>query len=120
MSKSPMTNWDELESLIARNGFTIDRPTGSAHSRYPDWIYPVDYGSIPGTVGADGAEIDIFVGTSSTGLTGVLRTRDDLKNDREIKLLWNVSEIDVSIIVEFLRRGGLSVRVQLREPQNAP
>jgi hypothetical protein len=34
--------------LIDERGIVIDRPCGAAHPRYPDMIYPCDYGHIPG------------------------------------------------------------------------
>ena len=39
---------------------TVDRPLGSAHPRH-DWIYPVNYGFVPGTVSGDGEELDAYV-----------------------------------------------------------
>lgn len=39
----------------------IDRPLGSRHPEYPDLIYEVNYGYIPGTKAADGDEIDAYV-----------------------------------------------------------
>ena len=39
---------------------TIDRPLGSRH---PQWgfIYPVNYGYLPGTMAADGEPLDAYV-----------------------------------------------------------
>ncbi len=39
----------------------IDRPLGSAHPRYPELIYPLNYGYIPDTVSDDGEEIDVYL-----------------------------------------------------------
>lgn len=39
----------------------IDRPLGSRHPKYPDLIYAVNYGYVPGTKAADGEEIDAYV-----------------------------------------------------------
>lgn len=38
----------------------IDRPRGSRH---PQWgfLFPVNYGCVPGTLAADGAELDAYV-----------------------------------------------------------
>ena len=59
-------DWAHWERLLRERGIVIDRPRGSAHPRYPDMIYPLDYGYIPGTVGGDGAEVDLFIGTART------------------------------------------------------
>lgn len=40
---------------------TMDRPLGSAHPKYPERIYPVNYGYIAGTISGDGEELDAYV-----------------------------------------------------------
>lgn len=41
---------------------TIDRPLGSAHPKFPQSIYPINYGFIPGTMSpVDNEEIDAYV-----------------------------------------------------------
>ena len=62
--------WIEWERIIAENGIVIDRPKGTAHPRFPGMIYPVDYGYLEQTIGGDGEEIDIFVGSADSGLVG--------------------------------------------------
>lgn len=37
----------------------IDRPLGSAHPRY-GFLYPINYGFVPGTMAPDGAELDAY------------------------------------------------------------
>lgn len=39
----------------------IDRPLGSAHPKYKNCIYPINYGYLPNTVAGDGKEIDVYV-----------------------------------------------------------
>jgi inorganic pyrophosphatase len=95
-------DWEDWEIVLRRDGVVIDRPRGSAHPRYSGWIYPVDYGYVPGHVGGDGHEVDVFVGSAGTGLVGALLTRDAEKSDEEIKLLWNVTEAEVEAVLAFL------------------
>lgn len=38
----------------------MDRPLGSAHPKH-GFIYPVNYGYIPGTISGDGEELDVYV-----------------------------------------------------------
>lgn len=99
--------WDLCDQLIARSEILIDRPKGSAHPRIPAFIYPVDYGYLVGTTGGDGEGIDIYVGTGADGLRGYFATRDDIKQDREIKLLWNVTDSELEAIRAFLIRADL-------------
>lgn len=39
----------------------IDRQLGRAHPRFPSLIYPVNYGFVPGTLAADGHEVDAYI-----------------------------------------------------------
>ena len=39
----------------------IDRPIGSRHPKYPDLVYPVNYGYLPGCPGGDGEEQDVYL-----------------------------------------------------------
>ena len=40
---------------------TVDRPLGSRHPKYPDLIYPVNYGFVEGVPGGDGEEQDVYI-----------------------------------------------------------
>ena len=55
--------WDALDRLVACSAIRIDRLKGSAHPRFPDTVYPLDYGYLSGTRGGDGGEVDVWVGT---------------------------------------------------------
>ncbi len=39
----------------------IDRPFGSSHPKHPNIIYPINYGYIPGLIGGDQEEQDVYV-----------------------------------------------------------
>jgi inorganic pyrophosphatase len=80
--------WEGLETLAAAHPVRIDRPRGSAHPRYPELIYPLDYGYLDGTQAADGDGIDVWVGSlPGPAITGILCAVDGLKRDVEIKIL---------------------------------
>ena len=104
-------DWEACEELIRRNGIVVERPKGSPHPRYPESVYPLDYGYVPNTVGGDGAEVDVFVGGVENGLTGAIETRDTQKGDRELKLLWNVSEGELEAALRWTNSGSMSGRL---------
>jgi inorganic pyrophosphatase len=84
----PPDFWEALDRLVAACGVTIDRPRGSTHPRYPDLVYPLDYGFLIGTQAADGGGIDVWVGSQAPrAVTGVICTVDALKRDAELKVL---------------------------------
>ena len=94
--------WDTLADLFKTQNLVLDRPRGQGHPRYPDLIYPLDYGYLEGTSAADGEGIDVWVGSlPEKTLTGILCTFDTGKNDAEIKLLVGCSPADVEIITRF-------------------
>ena len=39
----------------------VDRPLGSAHPKYPNLIYPVNYGFVEGIFAPDGEEQDAYI-----------------------------------------------------------
>ena len=80
--------WRALDQLLAASVIRLDRPKGSAHPRYPDLIYPVDYGYLENTQAMDGGGLDVWAGClPEKALTAIICTVDLLKRDVEIKLL---------------------------------
>ncbi len=107
--KPSKTYWSELDKLVASNGFVIERPKGSAHPKYPDYIYPLDYGFIADTTSSDGAEIDAWKGTlTANNVTGVAATFDSVKQDMEVKILIDCSSEDKQAIIAAHSRGSMS------------
>ena len=63
MSKRKDEFWDAIDELVNSSEIVIDRPKGSVHPRYPDFLYKVDYGYLKNTASMDGGGIDVWVGT---------------------------------------------------------
>jgi inorganic pyrophosphatase len=96
--------WQAMTELRAITSVIIDRPKGSSHPRYPEVIYPPDYGYLENTTASDGGGIDVWSGSlhrTDKTLTGILCTFDTLKHDAEIKLLSGCTEEDVQTIKIF-------------------
>lgn len=52
----------DLTALLGRTvRVVVDRPLGSVHPRWPDLVYPVNYGEVPGTLGGDGQPVDAYL-----------------------------------------------------------
>ncbi len=80
--------WLALDELIATSRLVIDRPKGSAHPRYPELVYPLDYGYLQNTASMDGDGIDVWLGSDpARRLDALICTVDLIKRDSEIKLL---------------------------------
>ena len=47
--------------LGATVSVVVDRPLGSHHPQYPDIIYTVNYGYVPGVMAPDGEEQDAYI-----------------------------------------------------------
>lgn len=94
-----MTFWQALDTLAAEHELVIDRPAGSAHPRFPDFVYPLDYGYLRGTASADGGGIDVWRGTKPGGqINAIIVNVDLLKRDSEIKLLMGCTEEEIATI----------------------
>jgi len=107
----PQTFWDYLDRIVAENRVVIDRPKGSAHPRYPQVIYPVNYGYLEGTTASDRGGIDIWVGsTGAKQPDAIICTLDLLKRDAEIKILLGCSEEEIRAILKLLNEDSDSMR----------
>ncbi len=84
----------------------IDRPRGTAHPRYPDYIYPLDYGYLEGSTSMDGDGIDVWVGSlAERRVGGVICTVDLVKRDSEIKLLLGCTPEEMRIALRTHQTG---------------
>jgi inorganic pyrophosphatase len=91
--------WAVLDTLVVQSEIVIDRPKGSAHPRYPDLIYPVDYGYLKNTASMDGGGIDVWVGTNpERKIDAVMCIVDLLKRDSEIKILIGCTEEEKELV----------------------
>src|SRR5579884_4391019 len=92
--------WQALDRLVSKSEIVIDRPCGTAHPRYPAFIYPLDYGYLQGTTSGDGGGIDVWIGSRSTRqVTALLVTVDGQKRDAEIKLLLDCTPEECQAIL---------------------
>jgi inorganic pyrophosphatase len=108
--------WDYLDQLVAACPVIIDRLRGSSHPRYPEILYPLDYGYLEGTSSGDGGGIDVWMGASGThDLSAVILTVDLHKRDTEIKILLGCTEEELQTILVF--HNGKNMRATLvRQP----
>ena len=95
--------WMLLGELVASSKIVIDRPRGSAHPRFPENIYPLDYGYLEGTTSGDGQGIDVWLGSGDVQrLDAALISVDLHKRDAEVKLLLGCDAVEQRNIMAFL------------------
>ena len=93
--------WERLDDLVSDSRVVIDRPRGTAHPRYPEFIYPLDYGYLGATQASDGGGVDVWVGSlPEPRVTAVVCTVDVLKRDTELKLLLGCTPEEAEIILQ--------------------
>lgn len=111
--------WDKLDALVAGATLVIDRPSGSAHPRYDNTIYPMDYGYLHGTTGGDGEAVDAWRGSEvDDTLNGVVCTVDLDKKDVEVKLLLGCTVAERQAILQF-HTGGAAGATLISRPQSS-
>ena len=92
--------WERLDTLVATSHIVIDRPKGTAHPRYPGFIYPLDYGYLEGTTAIDGGGVDVWVGSlPEQRVTAVVCTVDTTKRDTELKLLLGCTPEEAQVVL---------------------
>ena len=84
--------WKVLDELVSNSEIVIDRPRGSAHPRFPNFIYKVDYGYLKNTSSMDCAGIDVWIGSGDKKIDAIMCIVDLMKRDSEIKILVGCTE----------------------------
>ena len=92
--------WNALDDLVANSEIIIDRPKGTAHPKYPSFIYRVDYGYLKDTSSMDSAGIDVWVGSGDKRIDAIMCIVDLMKKDSEIKILIGCTEEEKTIVYE--------------------
>ncbi len=110
--------WRHLDTLIDTSAWVIDRPKDSTHPRYPELVYPLDYGYLQGTHAGDGQGIDIWRGTENNGLDAILCTADLHKKDVEIKLLIHCTEDEKQTVLAFHNQSESMAAMLIRRPMS--
>lgn len=93
--------WKAVDQLVESSSICIDRPKGSAHPKFPDMIYPLDYGYLKDTASMDGEGIDVWVGTGEQKVNALICIVDLMKRDSEIKLLIGCTEKEKKLVDAF-------------------
>ncbi len=84
--------WKALDKLANGSEIVIDRPKGTVHPKYPDFIYELDYGYLKDTSSMDGGGIDVWVGSGEKRIDAIMCIVDLIKKDSEIKILIGCTE----------------------------
>ena len=92
--------WTALDELVNNSDIIIDRPKGTSHPKYPDFIYRVDYGYLKDTTSMDGAGIDVWVGSGEKKVDAIMCIVDLMKKDSEIKILVGCTDEEKRIVHE--------------------
>lgn len=92
--------WNALDELVKNSEIVIDRPKGTAHPKFPDFVYKVDYGYLKDTASMDGDGIDVWVGTDEKKTDAIMVIVDLMKKDSEIKILIGCTEKEKQIIYQ--------------------
>ena len=108
--------WTTLDSLASTCEIEVDRPAGSCHPRYPDLVYPLDYGYLRDTQASDGSEVDCWVvSMEGRAVTGVVVTIDLHKRDTEAKVLLGCTPDEMQTVEAFHNRGPMAATL-IRRP----
>ena len=92
--------WKALDELVNNSDIIIDRPKGTAHPKYPNFIYKVDYGYLKESSSMDGAGIDVWVGSGVKKIDAIMCIVDLIKKDSEIKILIVCTEEEKEMVYE--------------------
>lgn len=106
--------WEAIDVLVSSSQIIIDRQKNSAHPKYPDMVYPLDYGYLANTASMDGDGIDCWVGSDGKNIDAIICTVDLLKRDSEIKLLVGCTEEEKETLLRFHNQTSLMKGILIR------
>lgn len=113
--KTNKSFWDLLDEMVKNSEIIIDRPKGTAHPKFKEAIYPLDYGYLSGTTACDGEGIDIFVGSmDNKKIDAILCTVDNLQKDSEIKIMLGCTEEEKMAAHNFLNSTSFMKNILIR------
>ena len=93
--------WHSIDKLVSTSKIVIDRPKGTSHPRFPDFIYKVDYGYLENTSSMDNGGIDVWVGTDEKKqIDAIMCIVDLMKRDSEIKILIGCTETEKELVYQ--------------------
>jgi inorganic pyrophosphatase len=108
--------WQSLDTLVEQHAITIDRPRGTTHPRYPDLIYPLDYGYLEDTHAGDDDGIDVWIGSlPGRRVSAVILTVDLLKKDGEMKVLLGCNDEEKQVLLRMHQKGSQSALLVERD-----
>ncbi len=101
-----------LKDWAGRNvDVVVDRPLGSAHPEYPELIYEVNYGYVPGTLAPDGEPLDVYILGADRPLErctakviALVRRRDDVEDKFVVALSGTWDEAAIARATAFQER----------------
>jgi inorganic pyrophosphatase len=112
--------WSRLASFVSDASVVVDRPRGSAHPRFAELIYPLDYGYLTSLRSGDGDGVDVWIGSLKRRvITGIICTVDLDKRDTEVKVLLGCSRAEQRRILSLHNRGNqraVLMRADARTP----
>ena len=113
--------WQKLDTLLLSSTCTIDRPKGTRHAKFPNLVYPVDYGILKDTLASDGTPINVYKGSRKTfQVEAITVSADILKKDCVVKLLVGCTEEEVDDILHFLNQSEFQKAILVRRGTQTP
>ena len=106
--------WAALDKLVSESKIIIDRPKGTRHPKYPDFVYILDYGYLENTTSMDGNGIDLWKGTNGNVIDAIICTLDLRKRDSEIKILIGCTEEEKQMLLEWHNEGDNMKGIMIR------
>ena len=76
--------WKAIEKLVRDSNIVIDRPKGTAHPRFPDFIYKIDYGYLENTSSMDQGGIDGVFICNARNTYSVCRILEERNTDKDV------------------------------------
>ncbi|HHX52949.1 MAG TPA: Inorganic pyrophosphatase [Erysipelothrix sp.] len=113
--------WQKLDTLLFTLDYNKVRGEGDEHPKYPNLVYPVEYGYLVDP-DKDGVVVaKAFRGSASNRRSDqIILCVDILQKDMDVKILMGCTEEEQMKVLEFLNQTAFQKTVLIRRGDETP
>jgi inorganic pyrophosphatase len=113
--------WQKIDTLFLSSKLVITRRKNDIHPKFPNLIYPTDYGYLKETISTSGDGVTVYAGSGSRNtVTALAVAVDILQKELDVKVLAGCTEDETLDVLHFLNQTDYQKTVLIRRGKEIP
>jgi inorganic pyrophosphatase len=113
--------WQKIDTLFLSSKLVITRRKNDIHPKFPNLIYPTDYGYVNDTNSVSGDGVSVYAGTGNRSIiTALVVAADILAKELDVKVLAGCNERETDDVLRFLNQTDYQKTVLIRRGSQIP